>query len=1328
VNNPSPAISTITPSSVLAGSSDTPLDVTGSGFVSSSAITWNGTPLSTTFVSATEVKATLPAADLAGSSASLVTVQNPSPGGGTSGAAAFNVNSPVPAITAISPRYVPPGAAATITITGTGFESNSMVLWNGSARPTTFVSATTLQVALSATDLQNQGPGSLSVSNPAPAASTSPAAPLTVTSQPVPVITSVSIMSISSNPGFNRPCPQLQVTIAGQNFANDSIIQANSTTLPTNVFYGSNPPILVNDLPAGFVSAPGTLSFTVTNPDSGPITSNPFPYPSSAPVVLTLCATPSPVTVYAPSSFSFAVQPSEVNVSGNATLTLGTLPAGITWANTSVPLPPTGATVHLQAASNIAPATYDLVLNGAAAGATGQGDFNFTSSAGAVPNFSFVSPLTAEVGVPIGGFGSIQYSTIVNSNGTVDYDVTPSVSGLPPGTTATFSPSLFSVGQGVTVTLTAASNAPVTQNASVTLIGTPSAQVSNATADFFADVTQPPGSLPGNRTDFVSTAGTPYAAVYDALHNLIFSSNPSWNRVDVISNATHKIVKSIPVRSPRGIDIAQDNSTVWVQTAGVNIYAINTTSLQAMQYSLPKTAVASYGVPVSINTQGDRVFALSDGTLFIYFGDAEGEIGASAGIWNPQNGQMTVLASGIQTGLSNPIRSGDGTMVYAVGSPTVPASGMSVYNVASKTLSAINFPITAATILVAVNRGGSELILDTAFNTAGDLGIALYDHNLNLLGPLPGGLTGYGQLSGGVLFSADNTKIYEVGVYDLPAILTIDASKLTVLAIAPTANSQGGGGTTSTPTPFAMDAIGVVLGVQNYGISFDDSTFYQNYATNQPTVNGGLGYTQTYAGPLTGGTASSLYTFPNLTPDVWFGQTRGSASLSPGGGPVAQGELTFTSPPSTTPGPVNVKFIYPDGEQAFGAQLFSYSTSPEYALISGSAPSGGVAAQIIGYGLPADSSGGTVTVGGNAATITSTVGQYPPFSPEPFPSAILNYTLPAGTPGWADLQVTTPIGTGTLPKSIFYAKSVTDYSSSDTFQAVLVDENRKQVYLSAGDHIDVFSTVSNQFVSPLTPAAVGSQKQFAGLALTPDGRLLAGDVPDNSLAVINPDNPTSSSGNYAIPMPVNADQGINGCVIGPVYIAAASTLSNLAFVNTGGLDGSCFGLTYIANLATHAVTNFECTGDGALGASADGNFVVIDNGPCIYNVQTSALLQASFPYAEQGFGVEISGDGNVIATGIFGDINGNILGSAAQPIALCGSPTSNRPELLPLPQFNASGSLFYLSYPNYFEIIDVAHAALRMRFALTETTLSCTSSIAIDSGGRFVYLITNQMG
>jgi hypothetical protein len=52
--------------------------------------------------------------------------------------------------------------------------------------------------------------------------------------------------------------------------------------------------------------------------------------------------------------------------------------------------------------------------------------------------------------------------------------------------------------------------------------------------------------------------------------------------------------------------------------------------------------------------------------------------------------------------------------------------------------------------------------------------------------------------------------------------------------------------------------------------------------------------------------------------------------------------------------------------------------------------------------------------------------------------------------------------------------------------------------------------------------------------------------------------------------------------------------------------------------------------------------------------------------------------------------------------------------------------LYYVAYPNYFEIVDVLHARLLMRFSLTETVQSAASPLAIDSGGRYVYLITDK--
>ena len=1303
VNNPQPVINKINPASVVAGSGDVLLDVSGSGFVAATVVAWNGTPLSTTFVSATELKSTVPMADLSGSAAIQVTVQSPAPGGGTSAAVTFDVNSPVPVINSISPQVVPPGNAATITITGTGFETNSVVLWNGSARPTTMVNTSTLQVALTAGDLQNQGTGALSVSNPGPGAATSATAQLSVTARPV-------IQSVDVTSPVPGPCPQLQVIITGQNFTFNSTIQANGVSLPV-IFYGPNPTTLTNALPLGFVSQPGALSFTVTNP-SQRLTSDPFPYPQTSPPALALCASPSPTTVFTGSTFSLTVQPSEVNVSGNGTLTLGSLPAGITSTSNTVALPPTGVTLHLQAASTTAAGTYDLALNGTAGGATAKGDFNFTVSTGAPPSFFFASPQVREVGVPIGGSGSIQFQSIVNSGTSVDFDVTPSVSGLPPGTTATFAPSVFLVGQSVSVTLSAANTAPVTQNAKVTLTGTPSAAVANATASFLADVTQPPGSLSGNRTDFVALAGTPYGGVYDALHNLIFASNPDWNRVDVISNATHKVVKRIPVRSPRGLDITQDNSKVWVQTASQNFYRIDTTSFQTTQFSLPDHSFASSGLPLMFST--DRLLALSDGTLLFYFSDSGGGGGGQLGVFNPQANTLKVILSGPVTALGPPVRSGDGTRVYAANDPGY-KTGIEAYDVASSTLTTLGSGAGFFSVL-AVNQDGSQLVI----NSLG--GNALYDHNLNVLGTVPGSERGTGPL-GGMVFGGG--KLYEMGTYDNVAlILTMDvtpAPTLKVLGTAPGAFTDlaGGSGASVTPTPFAIDAAGIMLGLQTYGISFDDATFYQNYAAMQPNDDGGIRGTSTFAGPLSGGMVSSLYAFPALTPDVWFGQVRGTAS-------TAQGQLTFTSPASSTPGPANVKFIYPDGEQAMYPQLFSYSTFPEYAVTNGSAPNGGAAAQILGYGLPQDPSEGTLSVGGTAATITTTKGQYPPFSAEPYPSTILSYTLPPGMPGWADVQVRTPIGTGTLSKSVFYAQSVADYASPDSLTAVLVDEKRKQVYLSAGDHIDVFSTSSGQFLAPIQPAAQGAKKQFAGLALTPDGsQLLAADLTDGSLAVINPD---SGSSTY-IPVAA-AGPGINNCEVGPLYVAATSASVDLAFVTFGSLPApSCppNGGAYVVNLQTHAVTSSQCGGTG-VDATSDGNFVAFGQ-PCVYSVSNSSYTRGSFPYPLNSDGIAISGDGNVLASNqVLGDVRMNMLGSVAHPIPFYGSPSNsaNPSNVLLRPRINAAGSLYYLAYPSFLEIIDIAHATLRMRFALTETVQNTASPMAIDSGGRYVYLITGR--
>jgi hypothetical protein len=84
-----PSITGLSPSSAVAGSGPLTLMVTGTNFVLSSTVQWNGTARSTAFVSAMQLQATITAADVANAGIAIVTVTNVSAGGPVSGTSTF---------------------------------------------------------------------------------------------------------------------------------------------------------------------------------------------------------------------------------------------------------------------------------------------------------------------------------------------------------------------------------------------------------------------------------------------------------------------------------------------------------------------------------------------------------------------------------------------------------------------------------------------------------------------------------------------------------------------------------------------------------------------------------------------------------------------------------------------------------------------------------------------------------------------------------------------------------------------------------------------------------------------------------------------------------------------------------------------------------------------------------------------------------------------------------------------------------------------------------------------------------------------------------------
>ena len=71
-----PVIVAISPVSLTSGSTGVTLTVEGGGFVQTSVVQWNGAPLTTTYVSAIKLTATVPDLDVSTNSTASVTVSN----------------------------------------------------------------------------------------------------------------------------------------------------------------------------------------------------------------------------------------------------------------------------------------------------------------------------------------------------------------------------------------------------------------------------------------------------------------------------------------------------------------------------------------------------------------------------------------------------------------------------------------------------------------------------------------------------------------------------------------------------------------------------------------------------------------------------------------------------------------------------------------------------------------------------------------------------------------------------------------------------------------------------------------------------------------------------------------------------------------------------------------------------------------------------------------------------------------------------------------------------------------------------------------------------
>ncbi len=302
-----PTVTAVTPDRTLAGSGDTTVTVTGTGFDSDVKLEDNYYgEITPTSVSAdgTTLTAVIPASALTAARQQTLYVRNPAPGRNAgysdqySNYLSFYVTGAAPAITGFSPDHATAASSDSffLTVTGTGYNGSSRILVNGSDRtnqyynpatpntPYSFISPTQMQVEILPADIVAAGVVQITVTNtpvlPATdgkypdGGSAEKDLPVVGADNPVPTVTELNQHSVPANQAVN-------LAVTGTGFVTGTtlkLLDSSSTLVDTLTPYAiASSTQLYVTVPAGDLSAPGVLTIEASNPSPGGGDSAPNP-------------------------------------------------------------------------------------------------------------------------------------------------------------------------------------------------------------------------------------------------------------------------------------------------------------------------------------------------------------------------------------------------------------------------------------------------------------------------------------------------------------------------------------------------------------------------------------------------------------------------------------------------------------------------------------------------------------------------------------------------------------------------------------------------------------------------------------------------------------------------------------------------------------------------------------------------------------------------------------------------------------------------------------------------------------------------------------------
>lgn len=296
VTNPIPTVTSLSQNTAIAGGPAFALTVNGINFVNGpypSVVLWNNAPLATTFVSASQLTATVTAANIASAGVYTVTVANPQPDGTRSLAQVqnFTVTNPTLSLT-LSPLTLLTGRTASLTVSISGVQAANRTINLSSSNPgvaavpaNVTLPANTASVTFTVTAMVS-GTATVTAALPPALGGGTASANVTV-NNPVPSITSLS--PVTTNIGG----PALTLTVNGADFVNGSVVRWAGSNLTTSFVNSTQ---LTATVPAANLASVGTFNITVFNPPLGGGLSNAAPFTVTYPVPTLMAISPVTAT------------------------------------------------------------------------------------------------------------------------------------------------------------------------------------------------------------------------------------------------------------------------------------------------------------------------------------------------------------------------------------------------------------------------------------------------------------------------------------------------------------------------------------------------------------------------------------------------------------------------------------------------------------------------------------------------------------------------------------------------------------------------------------------------------------------------------------------------------------------------------------------------------------------------------------------------------------------------------------------------------------------------------------------------------------------------